>query len=58
MIGLMPVSHCVPIVQRIIVGCHRSLCVCMFSPPALRVFDHTFDYHGGFDDGQQTLIAS
>lgn len=49
----MPVSGCVAIIQRIIIRCH-SLGVCMFSPPALRVFNYTFDYHSSFDDGQQT----
>lgn len=58
MIGLVPVSDCVAIIHRIIVRCHRSLAVCMFSPPSLGVLHYTFDHFRGFDDGQQTLVAS
>ena len=58
MIGLVPVSDSVAIIQRIIIRCHRGrLIVCMFSPPALRVLHPTSDHLSDLD-GQQPLVAS
>lgn len=57
-IRLVPVSRRVAVVQRIIIRQQRGVGAGVFSPPALAALHHTFDCHGGFDDGQQPPVAS